>query len=98
MKHPLNASHPSERGYDFDEERGEWFLWREFGEHATLVFITQDGVIQWAVYGPEERFGFFSLLATNKMAERNLERAEVHAKNAMVRMMDPELRAVLDFD
>ena len=79
-KHKELVTDAENRGYFWDKERHEYILWHEGATHAFEVHIKQSGEIEWGVYGPDDRFGFFSLLSRGSASD--LETAEMAARSA----------------
>ena len=72
-----------QREYFFDKLTKEWTKWIERGDHAVAIYVASDGQIGWGLYGPEDRYGFFSLLSSGQA--RSLQGAERRAKQELTR-------------
>jgi hypothetical protein len=49
-------------GFFYDPVRDVWAKYREGATHARAVWIAPDGKVHWAIYGPDDMFGFWSRL------------------------------------
>jgi hypothetical protein len=62
------------RGFFMDHTRKEWTKWEEVDNIALCTFINRKMEVWVATYGPEYRFGYFSLLEEVRVA--NMDEAE----------------------